>query len=594
MRPGREALIADAMIYDPRPSHADSNWWRGAMFYEVYLRSFQDSDGDGIGDIPGVIERLDYIASLGVEGLWLSPFYPSPQVDFGYDITDMASVDPVFGTLADFDALVEAAHCRGLKVLIDMVPCHTSVEHPWFLESRASRNNPKADWYIWADSAPDGGPPNNWLSSFGGPAWLWEPRRSQYYYHPFLPCQPALNLRHPDVLEAMLDIFRYWLDRGVDGLRLDAIQCLCCDPWLRSNPRSPSGEGNIMVGGGPNNPFRKQQHIFDRDVPEAIPVLEAMRDAVREYAPERIFVGELADVDSSRMAAKYTLRDKRLHAVYDFDLINSAETPNDWRDLLAIRIRFMGSGWMMNVFANHDSVRGVSTLERNHEAGAQERARMAKLLLFFQSTLLGGGIIYQGEELGLPQADLRREDLQDPWGKNLWPDFAGREGARTPMPWHHDKPDAGFTQGGNPWLPVPEMHMPLSVSQQEQDGESVLTFFRGLMAWRRAEPLIRSGEERIHEDCPDRVIAFDRCNEERRLTFVVNAGSKTMHFPAQSGDRLVGPPGSVREMDGAGVALPPLAFAVLERGQSDAPETQVPERSTSVGDDRSQAGMQQE
>ena len=240
MEGGRETLIAEALLDPSEPERHE--WWRGAMFYEVYLRSFRDSDGDGIGDLAGLQEKLDYIQSLNVDGIWLSPFYPSPQKDFGYDITDFCAVDPTFGTLDEFDRLLADAHNRGLAVLIDIVPCHTSDEHPWFQESRRDPDGTMGDWYIWADPAHDGGPPNNWLSSFGGPAWTWDPRRSQYYYHPFLTCQPALNLRNPDTLAAMLNVLRFWMGRGVDGFRMDAVQCLTCDPMLRSNPPCPEGE----------------------------------------------------------------------------------------------------------------------------------------------------------------------------------------------------------------------------------------------------------------------------------------------------------------------------------------------------------------
>ncbi|WP_082836163.1 alpha-amylase family glycosyl hydrolase [Croceicoccus bisphenolivorans] len=566
MRPGREALIAEAMLHDPRSSHADAEWWRGAMFYEIYLRSFKDSDGDGIGDLKGVLDKLDYVESLGVDGLWLSPFYPSPQKDFGYDITDFCNVDPMFGSMGDFLDLIGAVHDRNLKLLIDLVPCHTSEEHPWFLESRSGQDNAKADWYIWADSAPDGGPPNNWLSSFGGSAWEWDPRRSQYYYHPFLTCQPALNLRNPEVLRAIIGVFEYWMDRGVDGFRLDAIQCLCCDPWLRPNPSAPGGEANIMVGGGPNNPFRKQLHLFDRDVPEAIPILEAMRDAVRKYEPERVLIGELADVDSSRMAVKYTLRGERLHAVYDFDLINGAKSLDDWRELLSIRARFMASGWMMNVFTNHDSVRSVSNLTLFAEEEG-DRAAAAKLLLFMQSTLLGGGIIFQGEELGLPQPELEYEDLQDPWGKNLWPDFAGRDGVRTPIPWTRSKTKAGFTTAKKAWLPVPPEHSCLSVSAQNSDENSVLNFFRSLMAWRRNEPLIRRGDELVYDVDVAPVIAYDRFDDARCLTFVVNVSLDQRWFPTDDSDELIDLDGCVAKKSKHGIELPPLGFAIIQRGE---------------------------
>jgi len=580
---GREALVAEAMLHRPRRdrSRDAQEWWRGAMFYEVYIRSFRDSDGDGIGDLQGVIEKLDHIASLGVDGLWLSPFYPSPQVDFGYDISDFSNVDPLYGSMGDFHELTEKVHEKGMKLLIDLVPCHTSDQHPWFKESRQDRENEKADWYIWADGAEDGGPPNNWLSSFGGSAWQWDPRRSQYYYHPFLTCQPALNLQNPEALEAVLDIFRFWMDRGVDGFRLDAVQCLCCDPALRSNPPSPSGEQNIMVGGGPNNPFRKQLHLFDRDVPQSAKVLEAFRGAVREYEPERVLIGELADVDSSRFAVKYTLQDQRLHAVYDFDLINAAKSLDDWRDILRVRVEFMASGWMMNVFTNHDSVRAVSNLTLFAEReGCHDQA--AKLLLFMQSTLLGGGIIFQGEELGLPQPELEYEDLQDPWAKAFWPDFEGRDGVRTPIPWKKSGKQAGFTDAEEAWLPVPDDHRDHAVTTQEKDPDSVLNFTRALLAWRKKEPLLRTGRERVYESDVAPVIAYDRYDDERCLTFVINVSMDERWFPMEAGDAPIEIAGACPSRDKKGLRLGPLDFAVIRRAGNCVPETGSADRTKTI------------
>lgn len=565
---GREALIAEAMLR--RPSGPRDEWWRGAMFYEVYVRSFLDTRGDGVGDLEGVAKKLDYIASLGVDGFWLSPFCPSPQVDFGYDVVDFCNVDASLGGMGAFHELVGAAHDRGLKVLLDFVPAHTSDQHPWFQESRTDRENAKADWFVWADPAADGGPPNNWLSSFGGSAWRWEPRRSQYVYHPFLDCQPALNLLKPEVLDAMIGVLRFWLDQGADGFRLDAVQCLCCDPCLRDNPYSPDGEENIMVGGGPNNPFRRQMHLFDRDAPESIGVLEKMRQAVREYEPERVLIGELADVDSSRFAVKYTLQDERLHAVYDFDLINAAGSLNEWREILRVRAAFIASGWMMNVFTNHDSVRAVSNITKFAvEAGESRQA--AKLLLFLQSTLLGGGIVFQGEELGLTQPTLDYEDLQDPWGKNLWPDFAGRDGVRTPMPWKAKAKNGGFSTG-KPWLPVPQEHLDCAVDAQEADPDSVLNFFRALLEWRRSEPLLRNGGERVYESDVAPVIAYDRFDDARRLTFVVNLSMDERWFPIGDGDRLLKLKGCVAQAEKNGVRLPALNFIVIERSAAGAEE----------------------
>jgi len=562
---GRKTQIAEALL-DPRPPVGDA-WWRGAMFYEVYLRSYHDSDGDGIGDLPGLISRLDYIASLNVDGLWLSPFYPSPQEDFGYDVTDICGVDPMFGTMADLDRLIAEAHACELKLLIDVVPCHTSDQHDWFQDSRASRDADKADWYVWADSGPDGGPPNNWLSSFGGPAWTWDPRRSQYYYHPFLQCQPALNLRNPQTLDAVLDVFRFWMDRGVDGFRLDAIQCLTCDPLFRSNPPNPSGDRNPSLGGGANNPFRKQLHYFDRDVPESLPILEAFRAAMRDREPERVIIGELADVDSTRTAVKYTKEGERLHAVYDFDLINAVDSVQGVRELLQVREDFLGSGAVMNVFTNHDSERAVSNLTRFAvEAGKAEDA--AKLLLFLQATLRGGGILFQGEELGLTQPEIAFEDMQDPWGKAFWPDFSGRDGVRTPLPWERKARHAGFTTAKKPWLPVPDAHAARAVDVQDSDPQSVLSFLRGLLAWRRDTPMLRSGTEAVVRQTDRAIIAYDRADASCRLTFVLNFSLDAAEFDVEAGDTLLDVIGTRAARHKDRVTLEALGFCVVRRAQA--------------------------
>ncbi len=563
---GREALIAEAMLKQRRPADPERDWWRGAMFYEVYIRSFRDGDGDGIGDLRGVTEKLDYLASLGVDGIWLSPFYPSPGKDFGYDISDFRNVDPEMGDMGDLMHLVEQAHARELKILLDFIPCHTSNEHDWFKESRQSRDGPRSDWYIWADAALDGGPPNNWLSSFGGgSAWTWEPRRQQYYYHPFLDCQPALNLRNEDVLEAVLDALRFWLDLGVDGFRLDAVQCLCCDEKLRDNPPRYHGDDQVRLGGGPGNPFARQQHFFDRDLPDAIPILEKLRGAVEGYDPPRALIGELADVDSSRFAVKYTVDGERLHAVYDFDLINTDQTLEQWMEQLDVRSAFIGSGWLINCFTNHDSVRAVSNLTAfaEKEGFAQEAA---KLILFLAATLRGGAILFQGEELGLPQPEMAFEDLKDPWSINLWPDFVGRDGVRTPIPWDGEAAHCGFSET-EPWMDVAEEHRGMSVAAQDADADSVLNFFRALMRWRREVPVLRLGEERSGaSDSP--LVVFDRHDDISHLTIVLNFSTQERWYRAGTPARLLGGvPGCKAELAEQGLRLAPLGFAVLDRGR---------------------------
>jgi alpha-glucosidase len=561
---GRDAQHAEAIVQPAREAHPQRDWSRGAMFYEVYIRSFADSDGDGVGDLGGVLAHVDYLARLGVDGLWLSPFYPSPGEDFGYDISDFKNVDPQLGTMGDVIDLIEACHARDLKLLLDFIPCHTSMEHPWFAESRRDRTNARADWYVWADAAPDGGPPNNWLSSFGGgSAWTWEPRRQQYYYHPFLACQPSLDLRNADVFEAIVDALRFWLDMGIDGFRLDAVQCMSLDPHLRSNPPRHPGDDEVRLGGGPGNPFARQQHLFDRDHPDAIPMLEALREVAQSYDPPRVLIGELADVDSSRCAAKYTLDAKRLNAVYDFDLINTDQTFERWMDQIDIRSTFIGSGWLMHCLTNHDSVRAVSNLT-SYAVEAGRAPEAAKLLLFLQATLRGGGIVFQGDELGLPQPDIPFEALRDPWSINLWPDFVGRDGVRSPIPWDADAPNCGFSPA-EPWMPVAPEHAELAVAAQDRAPDSVLSFFRALMRWRLATPVLRDGAERSGTAANSPLFDFDRYDRAQRLSVLLNFGLDERLHPAPSCDcGLAEVPGARGRRTEHGTRLPGLGFAVID------------------------------
>ncbi|SPJ24362.1 alpha-amylase family glycosyl hydrolase [Palleronia abyssalis] len=563
MRQTRETIMARAALQEPLEPLSHREWWRGAALYQVYVRSFCDSNGDGIGDLKGVCDKLDHIADLGVDGLWLSPIYPSPQKDFGYDITDFRSIDPIHGDIADLDRLVGAAHGKGLKILMDLIPCHTSDEHPWFIASRGDPKGEFGDWYIWADAAPDGGPPNNWLSSFGGPAWTWEPRRAQYYYHPFLPCQPALNLQRPEVLDAIIDAMTFWLDHGVDGFRLDAIQCLACDPDLRSNPPEDSRGPVAPLGGGGQNPFRRQAHIYDRDVPAAFPIVEKLRRAVDGYSPQRALIGELADTDSARTSEKYTIHNEGLHAVYDFSLINGPREVRPLTEILTYRSAFLRTGWMMNVFSNHDARRAVSDL-MDFATTREEQVAAQKLLFFLQFCLKGGGILYQGEELALPHPELRFEDLRDPWGINFWPDFEGRDGARTPMPWTDDDPHCGFTEG-EPWMRVPPEHAALNVADQRADPDSPIQFLPQFLEWRKGQPLIRWGGEVVHPPDLAPLILWDRYGGGDTYLCVANFSNRTQTLPSdrlKDGEPIEGP-GLTTKIAAGGLELPPYGFGIV-------------------------------
>ena len=548
----------------------DDEWWRGLVIYQIYLRSFQDTNGDGIGDLPGVLERLDHIASLGVDAVWLSPFYASPQKDFGYDVSDFRAIQPEMGTFEDFESLRDAVHQRGLKLFIDFIPDHTSEEHAWFRESRSNRENPKADWYVWADAAPDGTAPNNWISSFGGPAWTWDPRRAQFYFHPFLSCQPALNLQNPKVLEAMLEELDFWLKQGVDGVRLDAVQCITCDMDLRPNPRVSHKGSPILLGGGPANPFARQLHLFDRDVPEAIDIFKAMATLARRYDPPKMLLGELSDVDSPVVCEKYTSRRDGLDATYDYDFINTLPRVDRWLSLLVRQRDTLRYGWSFNVFSNQDSMRALSNLgEWAVELGHQDD--MARLLNVLQTTLRGGSIIYQGQELGLTQADIPRDQIVDPWGLHLWPDFKGRDGCRTPMPWEHAAASGGFTTAAKPWLPLAQEHAERAVDLQDSDPASVLNFTRRFLAWRRAQSALVLGDIRFL-DVKAPLLAFERFDDRTNLLVVLNFSAEPRIFGPEMPLRSLDAPGLGGSLSRQGISLPPFQAFIGQRLNAQAPE----------------------
>ncbi len=478
----------------------DPDWWRGAVIYQIYPRSYQDSNGDGIGDLSGIIHRLPYVASLGVDAIWISPFFTSPMLDFGYDVSDYRDVDPMFGTLGDFDALVARAHELGLRVMIDLVLSHSSDQHVWFKESRSSRDNPKANWYVWADAKPDGTPPNNWLSIFGGPAWQWDGERGQYYLHNFLVSQPDLNFHEPEVRDALLDVARFWLDRGVDGFRLDTINFYVHDEELRDNPALDPSARNASIA--PDvNPYNFQDHLYDKNQPENLEFLERLRGLMDEY-PDIAAVGEVGDAQYGlKIMGEYTEGDKRMHMCYSFDflapdMITGSRTAKVLRDFAQIA----SDSWSCWAFSNHDVMRHASRWNLD-DAGIRTHAALLMCLR-------GSACIYQGEELGLTEAYVPYEDLQDPYGKQFWPKYKGRDGCRTPMPWSSDGPTGGFTDV-KPWLPVAMEHLPRSVAAQENDPDSLLNFYRTIIAFRRMRPVLAKGELSIVA-AEDEVLSFVR------------------------------------------------------------------------------------
>ncbi len=501
----------------------DADWWRGAVIYQIYPLSFFDGNGDGIGDLIGIERKLNYVASLGVDAIWISPFFSSPMKDFGYDVSDYTGVNPVFGTVEDFRRLTERAHALGLRIIIDQVWSHSASEHPWFRESRQSRDNPRADWYVWHDPAPDGTPPNNWLSVFGGAAWTWEPRRRQYYLHHFLDSQPSLNLRNAAVLDALFDSARFWIELGVDGFRYDAVDFMLHDEALRDNPaRHP--EGGII----PSKPFGLQNHVHDMVHPDTANLMER----IRQFTDAHPGIATLGEVSSQEGAlariGRYTgAEGSRLHMAYTLEAMKRPFS----RQAFIAEIREMaaklGDGWLCWAFSNHDVDRAVTRWLAEGAGDRDSEERFARLLMALILTLKGSVCVYQGEELGLPHVEVPHERMRDPYGIAFYPAFKGRDAARTPMPWTAKGAAAGFTLSNDPWLPVPETHRDRAIELQENDPGSLLSAWRAFLGLRRRHPAFRDGDIEIVET-PHPVLAFRRRREDERLLVILNMGAENV------------------------------------------------------------------
>lgn len=564
-------MSAPSASVGPAPSGAaaaSADWWRGAVIYQIYPRSFADSNNDGVGDLRGITEHLAYVAHLGVEAIWVSPFFKSPMADFGYDVADYREVDPLFGTLDDFDALIARAHELGLKVMIDQVLSHTSTEHAWFRESRESRDNPRADWYVWADPQPDGTPPNNWLSVFGGSAWQWDSQRRQYYQHSFLTSQADLNFHHPDVQDALLGEVRFWCERGVDGFRFDACNHQFHDRALRSNPPATADEQADVSTVRPDNPYAMQRHLYDKTQPENLAFLERLRAVLDEFGATSI--GEVGDEHPLPVMADYTEAGKRLHMAYSFALLTpEASGPHIRAQVEGLEAELARTGgWGCWALSNHDVPR-VATRWAPH---GQANDHLSITLLALLLSLKGSVCLYQGEELGLPEADIPFERLQDPYGKAFWPRFKGRDGCRTPMPWWKDAPQAGFNTGAEPWLPLGEEHAARAVDRQEIDPASVLSQARALLAWRRGEPRLRRGEIRFHHAEGPHALLFERrLPGQPALVLAFNLGTRAVNLllpdtlgglaPAQGAPLS----SAVLSTDGREWHLPPYSAALATR-----------------------------
>ncbi len=480
-------------------------WWRGAVIYQIYPRSFMDANNDGIGDLQGIIKKLPYIDSLGVDAIWISPFFKSPMKDFGYDISDYRDIDPMFGQMDDFDELMANAKSLNIKVIIDQVLSHTSDQHAWFLESRESRDNSKADWYVWADANEDGTPPNNWLSIFGGGAWQWEPRRQQYYLHNFLTSQPDLNFHHDEVRKHVLDNVEFWLKKGVDGFRLDAINFCYHDKALRDNPAKPPQERKGR-GFSEDNPYAFQYHYFNNTQPENVGFMEEIRVLMDKY-PGVVTLGEISSEDSLLTMSQYTKGNKRLHMAYSFELLTQDSSPSYIRQTVEELEANLSDGWPCWAIGNHDVAR-VASRWGNTDDG-QVNSQQAKMFNAMLASLRGSVCSYQGEELGLTEADIAFEQLQDPYGVAFWPKFKGRDGCRTPMPWQSDVMHAGFSDAKMTWLPVSDVHQTNNAAVQQLQAASVLSHYQQFMAWRKTQPSLQFGDIEFI-DAPDDVLAFMR------------------------------------------------------------------------------------
>jgi alpha-glucosidase len=480
------------------------SWWQRGIIYQVYPRSFLDSDGDGVGDLRGIVSRLDYLAGLGVDALWVSPIYPSPMRDFGYDIQDYTNIHPLFGTLDDFDQLVDEAHRRGLKLLLDYVPNHTSDQHPWFLESRASRNNAKRDWYIWRDPAPDGGPPNNWLSHFGGGGWELDSNTGQYYYHAFLAAQPDLNWRNPEVRAALHDVLRFWLDRGVDGFRVDVLWLLIKDDQFRDNPPNPAWKA-----GDP--PIASQVALYTADRPEVQDVVAGLRRVVDEYE-DRVLIGEIY-LPIERLVAYYGKDLKGANLPFNFQLL---EAPWNARGIASLIDEYEAAlpkgGWPNWVLGNHDRPRIASRV-------GVEQARVAAMLLL---TLRGTPTMYYGDEIGMRNVVIPPDRIQDPYEKNVPGLGLGRNPCRTPMQWS-DSQNSGFTSG-MPWLPLDDDYPVVNVAAQSADPTSMLTLYHRLIVLRRAHGSLAYGDYEAVAMTGD-LIAFIRKLGRQRFLVALNLGN---------------------------------------------------------------------
>jgi|SRR5579884_3499946 len=516
----RKISLTDSRMEACVPGSGDDSWWNGGVVYEIYPRSFQDSDGDGIGDLRGIERRLDYLNgspdSLGIDAIWLTPIYPSPLFDFGYDVADYTAIDPVFGTMEDFERLTAAAHDRNIKVIMDLVANHSSHTHPWFVESRENRTNPKRDWYFWRDPAPDGGPPNNWISVFGGPAWTFDERTGQYYLHTFLSEQPDLNWFNPEVREAIFDVVRFWIDRGVDGFRLDAVNSIAKDPALPNNP--PSGHETRPGWTG----YETLEHVYDKNQPVLHEWLADLREAADRQRPSILLISEIYGLDAGMISRLHGGGARpQVDVSFNFDLLEADWSAHSFRNAIENFLSSLPPAAVPNaVLNNHDNSRLVSRYDESGLGG--ERARVAAVLI---ATLPGIAFLYYGEEIGMRDGTLSREQLLDPVGIRFWPENQGRDPARTPMQWDRGQ-NAGFTTGA-PWLPVNSDAGAVNVVAEATEPGSMLSLYRRILRLRRKSEALRHGDYRGIDGVPESIYAYQRQSGRERILVVLNFSDRT-------------------------------------------------------------------
>lgn len=490
-------------------------WWRDGIIYQIYPRSFADTNNDGVGDIQGIIGKLDYLQALGIDAIWLSPIYPSPDVDFGYDVADYTSIDPKFGSMKDFEQLVRESKKRDIHIILDLVLNHTSDQHPWFIESKQSKDDPFHDWYLWQDPKPNGDPPNQWQAVFGGPAWEFDPNLGQYYYHMFYKEQPDVNWHNPAVRAEMLDVFRFWLKKGVDGFRLDVFNAYFKDPQLRNNPKKFG-----------IRPFDRQQHTYDCSQPEMFPLLNEIR-GILDGHKHAYAVGE-SFLATTEQSASYC-GDGKLHAAFNFDFAHNRWHPTRFLESAQNWYRALSDdAWPNNFLSNHDMKRAATRYCFGED---DRRAKVAAAMLL---TLKGTPFIYYGEEIGLRDIPIfKKSDVKDPIGRRYWPLHKGRDGCRAPMQWSSEL-NAGFSQS-DPWLPVHPDYPIRNVRQQSSDPDSLLNFYKKLISIRKSQPALQSGNFKPLGEDPKHILAYQRQYHDEIITVLLNFSGQNRHFDLPEG-----------------------------------------------------------